>query len=527
MAQEQTLEIPFLEYDGTTVLKYNFAIPSSKHVPCFRKLQRTKTDNMLNRILRNTAEFIESVPKAERKQYGQFFTSVQSARHMADMFHFDLSKPTISILDAGAGTGLLSAAAICHLAHKGYTGHIHVVCYETDEKVLPILTKNLEFLKSEVDISYVVNTNNYITSQPFERLASYNKEVYDYIIGNPPYLKIAKDAPEALWMPQVCYGAPNLYFLFWAMGIYNLKADGELVYIVPRSWTSGAYFEHFRNYLFAHAVITGVHLFVSRDKVFNQESVLQETIIVRIKKTNVKPKLVEVTSSSSATYDDTTQMMVPYETIVAKNQYVFLVTNEEEAKVLQRVNKLTETLPTLDLRMRTGIIVDFRTREVLRNKAESSSYPLFYSSHIKDGKVIWPIGKDGEHIVTDRKGFLQPNGNYLFVKRFTSKEEPRRLQCGMYRQKDYPQYKYISTQNKINYIACTSLCVLYGMYALMGSTLYDQYYRILNGSTQVNSTEINTMPVPSRNVIEAMGRELMNMPITENSCNYLVEKWIS
>ena len=47
-------------------------------------------------------------------------------------------------------------------------------------------------------------------------------------------------------MPDVCYGAPNLYFLFAAMGMFNLIPNGELVYIIPRSWTSGAYFKKFR-----------------------------------------------------------------------------------------------------------------------------------------------------------------------------------------------------------------------------------------------------------------------------------------
>ena len=117
--------------------------------------------------------------------------------------------------------------------------------------------------------------------------------------------------------------------------------------------------------------------------------------------------------------------------------------------------------------------------------------------------------------------------NYLFVKRFTSKEESRRLQCGMYKSNKFSQYSYISTQNKINYIACSSLCVLYGVYALLGSSLYDQYYRILNGSTQVNSTEVNTIPMPDRNTIESIGRELMKMPLTEQSCNQIVNKWIS
>lgn len=71
-------------------------------------------------------------------------------------------------------------------------------------------------------------------------------EKYDVIIGNPPYLKIGKMANEVLSMPDICYGSPNLYFLFMEMASFNLVDNGELVFIVSRSWTSGAYFKKFR-----------------------------------------------------------------------------------------------------------------------------------------------------------------------------------------------------------------------------------------------------------------------------------------
>ena len=464
---------------------------------------------LLADIVKNTERFVASIPKKDRKRYGQFFTAEKTAVHMANMLNFDIDKPYLNILDAGAGTGLLSAAVIERLVELGYQGHLHIVCYETDANVLPILVKNLELMKKEANFSFLVLSENYITSQQFEMLFDGNANQFDYIIGNPPYVKLHKSAPEALAMPQVCHGSPNLYFLFWAMGIYNLKENGELVYIIPRSWTSGAYFEKFREYLFQRTVIQEIHLFTCRDKVFKQEPILQETMIIKVKKTQERPINILVSSSYTSDYDDLKEYSVPYNTIVSKNRYVFLVTNNNEADVLSRMSKLKYTLPELNLKMKTGIIVDFRTREVLRDDCEDNAFPLFYSSHIQDGKVIWPIGKQGEYIVTNKPSFLQPNGNYLFVKRFTAKEEKRRLQCGMYRQKDYPQYKYISTQNKINFIACQSLCLLYGMYALFGSMLYDQYYRILNGSTQVNSTEVNTMPVPDKATIEKIGKELM------------------
>lgn len=483
---------------------------------------------MLSSVIHNTDCFMASVPKSTRKKYGQFFTNMTTAKYMAALFDFDLSKSKLHILDAGAGSGILSAAVIDKLVHDGYKGEIYLTCYETDKQVLSLLKTNLDLAKSKYGVYYKIKQDNYITSQTFENGSLFDDEnkIYDYIIGNPPYLKISKDANEAKMMPSVCYGAPNLYFLFWAMGIHNLKQDAELVYIVPRSWTSGAYFKQFRQYLFENCVITDMHLFESREKVFDGESVLQETIIIKVKKTTQKPDYINITSSSTSTFEDVVKFCAPYGTIVAQNQFVYLATNEKDVKVLSQVNHFDATLPDMNMRMQTGIIVDFRTREVLRNQLEDDSYPLFYSQHIKGGRVIWPLGKEGEVIKTDRKGYLQENSDFLMVKRFTSKEEERRLQCGIYLKKKYSQFTYISTQNKINFIKCDSSCVTYGLYVLLNSTLYDNYYRILNGSTQVNSTEINQIPIPKRQIIEEMGKELMHKELSVENCNKILNKWI-
>ena len=434
--------------------------------------------------------------------------------------------------------GILSVALLERLESNAEIDSIELVCYENDANIVDLLYSNLEWACSHTtkDVSFRIVTDNYILGQMLEYNgmlgASPDADKFDMVIGNPPYMKIAKDAPEATAMPDVCYGAPNLYFLFAAMSMFNLKADGEMVYIIPRSWTSGAYFKQFRKRFFEEGALEHIHLFVSRDKVFEKESVLQETIIIKAKKTQNKPNTITITTTqSNADFSNRTVFEAPYSTVVNGDEsYVYLVTNTEEVQTLNELNRWTDTLPDIGLKMKTGLTVDFRNREALRDSAEDDAVPLFYSQHIQDGKVVFPAGKEHEYIVTEQRGLLQENTNYLFVKRFTAKEEHRRLQCGVYLARKHPEYTEISTQNKINFISglCElSECVVYGLYVLFNSTLYDSYYRILNGSTQVNSTEINSMPVPPMNTIEAMGKELIRVrDMSEATCDNILRSYI-
>ena len=79
---------------------------------------------MLEKIVELTEEYIEAMPKQERKKYGQFFTSAETARYMAQMFDIPESKDELSILDAGAGSGILTCALIERLIEMDTINHI-------------------------------------------------------------------------------------------------------------------------------------------------------------------------------------------------------------------------------------------------------------------------------------------------------------------------------------------------------------------------------------------------------------------
>lgn len=495
----------------------------------------------LDEIIKATNDFLEAMPKQIRKGYGQFFTSKETAVFMSEMYDLSFLGHEVSVLDPGAGSGILSIALIDRLAKASGITKIKLTCYETDSNIIGLLASNLNRVKEYYPCSfeYQIIQDNYILGQSEEYnntlLADACPKKYDIIISNPPYMKIAKDAPEALAMPDLCHGAPNLYFLFLGMSLFNLKDDHELVYIIPRSWTSGAYFKRFRENLFSKSSIEAIHVFESRDKVFDNENVLQETMIILIRKTQVHGDYVRITSSNSnREFNHLTTLLVPYDCVVSgRDHYVFLPTTKQDVESISAVNKFNSTMPDLGLRMKTGIVVDFREKDSLRSDAGEDVVPLFYSQHIRNGRVNHnPSGKNMDWLSTSKQGLLQKNKNYIFCKRFTAKEEKRRLQLGIFLSDDFKQYKVIGTQNKINFIDMVDgsdldKALVYGLYAVFNSTLYDQYYRIMNGSTQVNSTEMNSIPVPSLDIMRDMGNQLIaSGDLSTEKCDAILKETV-
>ena len=191
---------------------------------------------MLEYIVETTNAFLDQMSKSQRKKKGQFFTSSETAVFMANMFDLSSINSVIKMLDPGTGTGILAAALIERLNQENKVKRIELTCYETDIDVLPILKENLKYIAEKVkkEFSYTIIEEDYILSQQdtFNEtfFAEKNPAKYDLVIGNPPYIRVMRDNPAALAMPAVVHGAPNLYFLFASMSLFNLKLDFRSVF---------------------------------------------------------------------------------------------------------------------------------------------------------------------------------------------------------------------------------------------------------------------------------------------------------
>ena len=66
---------------------------------------------------------------------------------------------------------------------------------------------------------------------------------------------------------------------------------------------------------------------------------------------------------------------------------------------------------------------------------------------------------------------------------------------------------------------------MYGVAALLNSRLYDAYFRLLSGSTQVNATELRLIRFPALKTIAAIGQAVRPLlPASEGTLEPIVVK---
>jgi adenine-specific DNA-methyltransferase len=106
---------------------------------------------------------------------------------------------------------------------------------------------------------------------------------------------------------------------------------------------------------------------------------------------------------------------------------------------------------------------------------------------------------------------LLPTRNYVLLRRFSAKEEPRRLTASCFLKADQ-QRPYIAVENHLNYVYHAERDLTenetYGLAALFNSALMDRYFRTISGNTQVNATELRTMNFPDLKTLASIGEDI-------------------
>jgi adenine-specific DNA-methyltransferase len=479
--------------------------------------------------------------RSRQEELGQFLTAAPLADLLASMF--GPLPSVVRLLDAGAGAGALTSAFVSRFCERNEgVRAIDATLYELDTDILDALSATLgecrrRCAEAGIRFSFTVYSDDFIQEMS-ARLAgdlfSASPPVFDAAIANPPYRKISADSAERRALRSIGVETSNLYAGFIALIQRLLVPGGQLVGITPRSFCNGPYFRPFREDFLNHLELRRLHVFESRQAAFRDDSVLQENIIFHAVKGRRQPREIVISSSSGEHGDDITEATLPFAEIVHPRdagKFIHIPSTSGHAAAKEIMEGLSSSLVSLGVSVSTGRVVDFRLKSALRKRPERGTAPLLYPCHFNHGNVHWPnleSRKPNAILNNDEtRPWLVPSGVFLLTKRFTSKEERRRLVACLF-DPDQVKAEWVGFENHLNYFHADghglerNLAV--GLYAFLNSTVVDQYFRRFSGHTQVNATDLRTLPYPDRETLQSMGDEMKALDLAQDEIDQLVNK---
>lgn len=445
-----------------------------------------------------------------KAELGQFMTPSSIARFMASLFPAS-SHRDCRLLDAGAGVGALSCAFLdrCMTGELGFRT-IDAFAYEIDD----VLRKHLSERLSDYS-----GVRSHIFAGDFIELANqpllHPHGEFTHAILNPPYKKINSSSSHRHALRDIGIETVNLYSAFVALAVAKSARGGQIVAIIPRSFCNGPYYRPFRDFILHRAAIQHIHLFKARNKAFKDDEVLQENVIIRLE-CNVTQGPVAISASTDDSFADFTTQEYPFEEIVAPDDTERFIQIPDSSKPISA--DLSETnchsLSDLGIQVSTGPVVDFRMKEHLRAMPEADTVPLLYPCHFGTEGTEWPKAgsrkpnaiKRNEH--TER--WLYPNGTYCVVRRFSSKEEPRRIVASVVESESFKGVQMLGFENHLNVFHQSkrgiSKELAYGLAKFLNTEQADEAFRRFNGHTQVNATDLKAMKYPCTRDLIQLGR---------------------
>jgi adenine-specific DNA-methyltransferase len=313
-----------------------------------------------------------------------------------------------------------------------------------------------------------------------------------------------------------------------------LDKGGELVAITPRSFCNGPYFKPFREDFLDAMSLRRLHVFESRSAAFSGDAVLQENIIFQALKGAPKPKQAIISTSSGERGGMVTERHVDFREIVSPNdaeQFIHLPTDTHDTQARRAMERFSTSLSALGLSVSTGRVVDFRAKDFLRQHPGHDTAPLIYPCHFNGGFVHWPQEKARKPNAIIRnehtRELLVHAGVYVLVKRFTSKEERKRIVACIY---DFQQIEapFVGFENHLNYFHINGhglpMPLARGLTAFLNSTLVDGYFRQFNGHTQVNATDLRNLNYPTKAETEKLGHRITDPGMLQDELDTLVKE---
>lgn len=478
----------------------------------------------------------------QRSELGQFLTPATIARFMAGQFSNPIGH--ISLLDPGAGVGSLTTAFVERLlTSSDKIESCFITAYEVETSFLSSLKQRLTeccvaLNNKGIKADYCLHEKSFIEAAVEVNLPFFPESIthFTHTILNPPYKKINSQSVDSKILSSLGVKTGNLYSAFVWLAMLQLAEDGEMVAITPRSFCNGMYFRSFRKVFLEKMGLEKIHIFESRSATFLDDKILQENIVFHSTKTRNKSNLVEITSHSGNVLNEFSEIRVaPYSKVVEigdAEQFIHIITNSLEDSLRVQMSKLPCFLDDLGLDVSTGPVVDFRLKSALKSCLDGKSIPLIYPESMKAGKILFPPKSPRKAVAIeqnqDTQKWLIQRGWYVLTKRFSAKEEKRRVVAAVCPPMDE---SLLGIENHLNYYHAKgdgmNPDLARGLTAFLNSTLFDSYFRQFSGHTQINATDLRRIKYPRKNDLISLGSKVDYPISSQEELDKLVHKTLS
>jgi adenine-specific DNA-methyltransferase len=437
---------------------------------------------------------------------GQFMTPTRVARFMSSLF--SERKATIRLLDAGAGVGSLTDAFV----DRWGSGDVRVSAYEIDPTMVSYLRETLERF-GNCNFEAKIIERDFIRDAVYRIKLGSKEPRFTHAILNPPYRKINSGSEHRALLRAVGLETGNLYTAFLGLAIELMAEGAEIVAIIPRSFCNGPYYKPFREWMLEKSSVEHIHLFHSRTSAFNDDEVLQENVIIKLVRGKAQGG-VTITTSSDIRFADLQSHEYEFSEIVhdGDDQKFIHVPTSPGHTGISGVPLATRSLAEIGLEVSTGPVVDFRLKEFLCQQPQTGAVPLLYPAHFAKGAMEWPRQSKKPNAIVknaETRKWLFPNGSYTVVRRFSSKEERRRIVAHVI-DPDVFETDAIGFENHLNVFHSgkkgIEKDVAHGLYMFLNSTAVDDYFRRFSGHTQVNATDLRLLLYPELKELEKLGQ---------------------
>jgi adenine-specific DNA-methyltransferase len=293
-------------------------------------------------------------------------------------------------------------------------------------------------------------------------LDDYVGEKFDFVIGNPPYFETKLESNLKEKFKEVINGRPNIYALFFKVGIDALREGGTLAFVVPPSMNAGAYFKNLREYLTTQNHIIGL-------SVFNDSSLFVDA------QTSVQVILVKKGKGKS---DNVFSIQGELE---ASTRIILCERPEEMAKLYEG----SVSLAALGYETVTGPTVWNQHKEQLTNSPDDSTIPLLYARNIDHGEVT--LSNDDRRPQYIRN-FREMIGPAIVVNRIIGGVGKGVIKAAL-----IPDGYVFTAENHLNVIRPAAgkpqLVDLHQLFEMIRSPEMIQKARRLTGNTQLSAKE--------------------------------------